>query len=336
MKLPICLITAAALVSGCLIAAAQEYKTAVSLPGITGAIIYTGAPEGFDPTTASASELEAYGYPARPDQSYTKEYANWVRAVSATRITPTLIPTNRYHRPNQVIGQPVVKDNTTFSLSGNWSGYGIAGSGSPPLYYVTGSWYVPNIGTQFESFTGYSSEWVGIDGNCSCNDLIQDGTEADWVSGAPHYDAWVEFIPESEVLIGGFPIAPGDLIAAYSEAVVISGVIYGKYYIVNYSTNKAVSTSLKIPPKTSFSGKSAEWVVERTEVNGSFTNPLPRYAYTYMDNAYALITTSSTPILYSHQPNENITMIQPTTGHHLSRAYAQDSNSMWFQWLNYF
>ena len=334
MKISIYAFAAAALMTGSLIASAQSYQTTVSLPGITGATIYTGAPEGFDPITASASELEAYGYPTRPDPGDAKAYAHWVRVVSATRVTPTLVATNRYHLPVQVIGKPAVSDNTTILNSGNWSGYALTGSGSPPFIEVVGDWYVPNIGATTKSITGYSSEWVGIDGDCSCNDLIQDGTEADWFGGAAHYDAWIEFIPNPEVQIGGFPIAPGDLISAIAEEAVVGGKVTGKYFVTNFSTNKSVSLSLTIPPKTSFSGKSAEWIVERTDVNGSFMNPLPFYAYTYMDDAWAYKSGSNTKILYVTSPNQNIRMFQGAD--ELSSAFTQDSSSMWFQWHNYF
>lgn len=334
MKIQVYAFAAAALTSGCLIASAQSYQTAVHLPGITGATIYTGAPEGFDPITASVSELEAYGYPTRPDPGDAKAYSNWVRAVSTTRVTPTLIVTNRYHRPIQVIGKPAVSDNTTVLNSGNWSGYAITGSGSPPFIEVVGDWYVPNIGASTKSITGFSSEWVGIDGDCACDDLIQDGTEADFYGGSAHYDAWFEFIPQPEVVFKGFSVAPGDLISAYSEKEVVGGKVTGLYFIANFSTNQHASASLTIPPGTTFSGKSAEWIVERTEVNGSFMNPLPFYAYTYMDDAWAFKSGSNNKILYVTSPNQNIRMYQGATL--LSNAYGQDSSSMWFHWDNYF
>lgn len=335
MKIPLYAFAAAALVTGSLIASAQSYQTTVSVPGIPGGVtIFTGAPEGFDPISASVSELEAYGYPRRPDPGDTKAYAHWVRMVSTTLVTPTLIPTNRYHHPVQVIGKPVaVNENTTLLNSGNWSGFAITGSGSPPFIEVVGDWYVPNIGSTTRQ-PAYSSEWVGIDGDCTCNDLIQDGTEADFSGGSAHYDAWIEFIPEPEMVIGGFPIAPGDLISAVSQEAVISGKVTGEYTVVNFSTNKRVSLKLTIPPKTSFSGKSAEWIVERTDVNGSFMNPLPFYAFTYMDDAWAYKAGSANKILYVTAPNQNIRMFQGAD--ELSFAYTQDSDSMWFEWLKYF
>jgi hypothetical protein len=315
---------------------AQDSKYAVSndLPGISGVTVYTGAPPDFDPITASDADLLTYGYPRRPTPSDKKAYAMWQRAVSTTRVTPELVPNpGRFHRPNQQLATLPATKNTAKTTSGNWSGYSLVG-GSPAFDEVVGLWIVPNISTQFESFTGYTSTWVGIDGNCKCDDLIQDGTEQEWVNGKPKYYAWVEFIPESEVVLNSFPIQPGDIISAYSEVGTKNGVITGFFYIANLSTNKSVSTSLAIPKNTTFSGLSAEWIMERTEVGGTFENPLPYYAYAYMDNAWAYRSGSTTRIDYLSQTNQNITMVNPS-GKALSEAYEQDSDSLWFEWLAY-
>lgn len=311
----------------------SPYSITRDLPGIAGATAYLGAPPGFDPTTASQEDLQGYGYPRRPDSNDTKPYAAWLRAVSAPRIDPELVPNpGRFHRPNQQIATSSTVKNTTKTQSGNWSGYSLVG-GSPVFTEVVGLWIVPNVGKQFRKLTGYSSMWVGIDGNCACDDLIQDGTAQEWVNGAAQYYAWIEFIPKSEVLIKNFPVAPGDVIYATSSVGTKNGVVTGFYFMTNYNTNKSVSTSLPIPSGTTFSGKSAEWVVERTEVDGSFKNPLPYYAFAYMDNAWAYRGTSSKTITYLSQANQNITMVNGS--HKLSDAYEQDSDSMWFEWLAY-
>jgi Peptidase A4 family len=215
----------------------------------------------------------------------------------------------------------------------NWSGYSLTAAGAP-FREVVGLWVVPSISDEFRSFTGYESEWVGIDGNCNCNDLIQDGTEMDWTGGKPSYYAWIESIPQPEVKINNFPIAPGDVIYAYSSVGTKNGVVTGFYFIANYNTKKSVSASLPIPKNTKFSGLSAEWILERTQVNGSFSRPLPFYARGYMDNAYAYRNGSNRAIKYTSETNENITMIQGITP--LSKSYLQDSDSLWFQWLAYF
>jgi hypothetical protein len=317
-------------------ASAQDSSYAISnnLPGIGVATLYTGAPSGFDPTKASDADLQTYGYPRRPDPSDKKAYAVWRRAVSATRVTPELVPNpGRFHRPGQQVTTGSTVKNTTNVSFLNWSGYALIG-GSPVFDEVVGVWIVPNINTQFESFTGYSSMWIGIDGDCTCDDLVQDGTEADWVGGKATYDAWIESIPNPEIVIKNFPIQPGDVISAYSLVGTKSGVVTGSYYIANFNTNKAVSASLPIPTGATFSGKSAEWIFERTEVNGSFENPLPFYAYAYMDNAYAYRTGSSKSIGYLSEANQDITMVDPA-GKKLSKAYEQDSDSLWFEWLAY-
>lgn len=324
----------AALAGGTALASAQSYDNAIKLPGITGLVSHDGIPEGFDPVNASAEQLDSYGFPMRPDQSNEKAYNQWVKAVSLTRIKGEYINTGRFHLPNQKKGLLTknTKDNIPTSESGNWSGYAISG-GSPAFVQVEGLWIVPTVANTKKGENGYMSEWVGIDGDCNCNDLIQDGTEQQFTGGKASYYAWVEFIPESEVEVPSFPVAPGDVIDAYSWVSEKSGVIYGNYYLANYNTGKSVSTSLKIPPKTTYAGATTEWIVERTEVNGSFTNPLPFYAYTYMDNAYAWRNGSNTAIPFGSEANQNIEMFQGSTA--LSKAYAQDSDSMWFEWLNY-
>lgn len=332
MKIAIALVAVAALSAGSLVARGQEYATSVTLPGIVGATTYNAVPQGFDPVYASQQQLQEYGFPNRPDTNDTKAYANWLRAVSVTRITPQLVPTTRYHLPNQRLTKAVVEGNTAHSTSGNWSGWSLIG-GSPVFNEVVGLWVVPSVNTQSQSINGYMSEWVGIDGNCKCDDLVQDGTEQQYTGGKATYYAWIEFIPESEIVVPNFPIAPGDVIYAYSAVAVKSGKVTGYYYIANYNTKKAISTSLTIPPKTTFSGQSAEWIVERTEVGGSFTNPLPNYADAYMDDAYAYRSGSSHAITYTSGSNENIVMAQSGTS--LSNSTEQDSDSMWFHWLAY-
>ena len=68
-------------------------------------------------------------------------------------------------------------------------------------------------------------------------------------------------------------------------------------------------------------------------MNGSFSNPLPYYAYAYMDDAWAYRAGSTSRITYLSEANENITMVNGSD--HLSEAYEQDSDSMWFKWLAY-
>lgn len=316
---------------------AQEsgYSHPVSVPGIRSQItVYTSAPAGFDPVNASDEELQTYGFPRRPDINDTRIYQDWKRAVSAERIEPELVAVpGRYHRPNHVTETGETVRNTSALTSGNWSGFALVGG--TEFDQVQGVWIVPNVGgAEKAGIKGYSSMWVGLDGDCKCNDLVQDGTESDYVNGKAIYDAWIEFIPEPEVKIPNFAVQPGDVIGAYSTVGTKNGKLYGIYYIVNYNTNKAVSASLVMPSGDKYVGATAEWIVERTEVGGSFANPMPHYANAYMNDAVAFRVGSSHAYSYSSGANQNITM-KASNGHTLSKASQQDSVSIWYQWVGY-
>jgi peptidase A4-like protein len=331
----------AALTAGGLIASAQTYSREVKVPGITGLISHDAVPEGFDPVSASDSQLEEFGFPPRPDAN-DASFSRWVQAVSFTRVSGQYINTGRYHRPNQSKGPIVANTTDSIALEGstNWSGFAITGGST--LTKVEGEWIVPSVNNQFGiSGNGYMSEWVGIDGDCSCDDLIQDGTEQDWVGGKPGYYAWIEFIPEAELEISSFPVSPGDVMEMYAWETKSGGVVKGNYFLANFNTKLNGSTSLTIPPGTKFSGKSAELIVEKTQVNGSTANPLPFYADTWMGFAYAF-RNSNTAIPLVSNATQNIVLCPEsgscTTGSSgtvLSTASSLSNDSLWFTWHHY-
>jgi hypothetical protein len=92
----------------------SSYAISSRLPGGSAVTVYAGAPAGFDATTATDEDLQAYGYPRRPDPNDKKAYTMWQRAVGTTRITAELAPNpGRFHRPNQQLATlPTVKNTT--------------------------------------------------------------------------------------------------------------------------------------------------------------------------------------------------------------------------------
>jgi hypothetical protein len=333
----------AGLTAGGLVASAQNYSREVKVPGVTRIISHDAVPDGFDPVAASDAQLEEYGFPSRPDPNDAKVYASWLRAVSVSRVRGEWMNTGRFHLPNQRKGTSVANavDNISDEASGNWSGFAI--EGGKAFKQVEGRWAVPSVGNQYGiGGNGYMSEWVGIDGDCNCNDLMQDGTAQQWTGGSAQYYGWVEYYPEPEVEVSSFPVSPGDVIQAYTEAIEKSGVVYASFYMANINTQKAVSGTLEIPSGAKFSGLSAEWIVERTEVNGSFTNPLPFYAYAYMDDAIAwrgsIKSSPSGPINFSKEANQNICMSSGTkckASTNISTVSELGSDTMLFTWDHY-
>ena len=310
---------------------AQSYSREVKLAGVPGLIAHELAPDGFDPAAATAAELDEYGFPPRPDVNDQKRYSIWLQVVHTKRVTGEYVNTGRYHRPakNLTAVDTDSESGVTKYTSGNWSGFAIT-NGSPEFVSVEGRWTIPTIASQHESFTGYMSEWVGIDGDGN-GDLIQDGIEEDWTGGSPHYNAWIEFIPNPEVAIP-LAVTAGDAIYAQTWESEKSGVVYGNYIVSNLNSGQHVSASLKIPAGQHYLGQTAEWIVERTDVNGSFNNPMPDYAFAYMDDAYAVRSNNKQVSVSS--ANQNIAMAQGSTK--LSEVTSLGSDAMLFNWVTYF
>lgn len=145
----------------------------------------------------------------------------------------------------------------------NWSGY-IKTGASGAFSKSTASWTVPTLLT---THNGYSSTWVGIDGDTD-RYLIQTGTEADVINGQAHYDAWWEVITPSneapEVVYTAIPVHAGDAITA----TVAKGTA-GKWTM----TLKDLTAGKTGTHTAAFAGpgESAEWIQEDTQVNGSIS-----------------------------------------------------------------
>lgn len=166
-----------------------------------------------------------------------------------TTAAPAAIPALTHHVAN------LTSRTATGWTSGNWSGY--AGTTSNATQ-VSGSWTVPTV-TKSKG-NAYSSTWVGIDGFVN-SDLIQTGTEADWVGGKAHYDAWWEILPASETLIPSITVHPGDVMSANIQKG--SGSTW-QITLKDVTTNVSYSTSKSY----SGPGASVEWIQEATQVNG--------------------------------------------------------------------
>jgi hypothetical protein len=84
--------------------------------------VFTGAPAGFDPETASVEALASYGYPRHPDFNDTKAYDRWLKQVSTKFIDAQLeVVPGKYHPPNQRLKTLSTVRNTTNSTSGKQS-----------------------------------------------------------------------------------------------------------------------------------------------------------------------------------------------------------------------
>lgn len=252
-------------------------------------VAHLAPPAAFNAVTASPEALLDNGFPPRPDQQAAPQaFERWKHAVTsgAKRILPQLRQTAIKHGPH-------IASRRANGTSPNWSGYAVLNGTTTysggSFYFVLADWVVPGVSQAFGACTGswdYSSTWVGIDGYNS-NDVLQAGTESDAYCGsdgkAGYVGAWYEWFPLGEVSLSNFALYPGNdvYVEVYSTTPTT-----GHAYMVNYSTDQAVSLTFKAPAGTNLIGNSAEWIVERPAISGGLAT-LTNYVQEFMVDAYA-------------------------------------------------
>jgi hypothetical protein len=205
------------------------------------------------------------------------------------------------------------------STSGNWSGYAGGAKGSNKLTFASATWKVPSVAAK----TGYSSTWVGIDGDTN-NDLIQTGTEQDYVKGKFTYRAWWEILPAAETLIPSLTITPGDTMSGSVKDT------SGNNWVISL-TDVTTGKSFSINKTYTGPGASAEWIQE-APFNGSIL-PLAHYSETEFSNIEIGLNFASPANPNLTFPTEAIAMVQhgkqvstpskPTGGNSFNVAYGK-------------
>ena len=283
-------------------------------------------------SSLTAADLATRHYPPRPNANDADGTAAWTRLVTsgAAIVTP------------HVIADTVRHGNAN---SGNWSGYTLTSSAQTPIYaWIYGEWNVPRGYSESGFYSSdHSSFWVGIDG-WGTNDVVQDGTDSNtltvfWVQTSS-YDAWLEWYPQSSQVVSNFPVNPGDRIHAWTWMTDANGnyssqPTVGWFYMWNENANVYVYYSLHTPSGATFSGHSAEWVLERPTVNGSVAR-LTNYSTAQMTNAltYDLNGGSHTFTGDNTDVSWNVTMTG-SSGNALSTVAPVNSSTMAWTWHAY-
>jgi hypothetical protein len=155
---------------------------------------------------------------------------------------------------------PAIREWTSL----NWSGYAITGS---RINRVVGTWRVPAVETpakKAQQKNAYSSSWVGIDGY-NDDDLIQAGTEQDWLHGTKFYQAWWEILPAAETPITTIAVHPGD---AMTVSITEGASARWTIVLTDTTTKKSFSISRTYDgPRTS-----AEWIQEAPTIGNKVAN----------------------------------------------------------------
>lgn len=305
-----------------------------------------------DPTVLSQEELLSRGYPMRPDPEKMPEaYATWLRAVSteATEIEPKSVA-----RPGFRAGTlPVAPFRLPSTQnSSNWSGFSLyrdpylirlLNVPSPqPYVFASGEWYVPSVAGE-QGIQDNSVLWVGLDGQ-GTGDVLQDGTGQDaigvnflgikWTMASIY--AWTEFFPLDLQQLTNFKVGPGDHMLGQiwmgnvGSTPTISGV-FGVCFLFNLSNGSFTHVYIAPPAGTTFTGASAEWIMERPTVNGVLPD-LSDYGAAMMFNAWAQRTDGSV-VNSSGNPNSLQITMTNGAGAALSSVTRLTDTSMVFNWL---
>jgi hypothetical protein len=311
---------------------------------ISGVYAYTQPPAGLNPLTASASELDLYGYPPRPAASESAEaFAKWATVVNPAlkRVVPQLVQTNIYHRPASNLK---LTQNSTRVTSKNWSGYALVHD-APAFTSVAGSWMVPAVQQAFGACTGgtdYSSQWVGIDGfNNSL--LVQAGSDADAFcdnsTTTTYYHPWIEWLPASELEIlqssdAPFPFSPGDYVVVTVTATDWSGGVSTNGRLLFTDVTKGWQVSLTFTAAslggTHVVGHSAEWIVERPGLGGTLTTLANYVTNPWLDTSATNINNRT---LFPGSPGNatayHLVMLDDN-GNPISRVELLGTEALWF------
>ncbi len=258
-------------------------------------VTFPAPPAGFDPLQSNDADLAYYGFPSRPDQQQDpNHYAQWHKMVSVPKqwIPLQVVRTIVRHSSPKFLGTngKIVNNAATLSYNSlNWSGYAnLAANGTFASNgaNVSAQIAVPTVSAVSCNNTWeYSSEWVGFDGFDS-NDVLQAGVGADALcynkKQYGNYNAWIEWYPNNSLAITNLAIHPGDAVDV--QVTYNASSSSGTIYFDNYTTGVAGSIGLKMPNGTTYMGNSAEWVLERPEVNGSLAT-LPSFVADTFTNA---------------------------------------------------
>jgi hypothetical protein len=229
-------------------------------------------PQGFDPVTASPSDLESFGFPPRPDPAeHPAEFALWRRAFGGYRLFHHIVPTFKPWKVRHTANEPEhgATEAHTDGASHNWSGSMLSVDAGDTFSWISGSWTVPAA----QEVPGVVdpgecvSAWLGIDGDHTVSkDVLQAGADT-FPDGscAP----WAEWCPADSVTVTNLPVRPGQMmkVAIYAMTTTF-GVIH-----MGHSTSKLdVVFGLQGPDTTSstpFVGNCAEAIVERPSVENA-------------------------------------------------------------------
>jgi len=207
-------------------------------------------PIGFNPITASDSDLKKYHFPERPTDPAREK--DWEQAMSHAKeyVTPILDYSKTNARHN------------TWTTSDLWAGLVIPKSSfanSPKITETDITYVLPRFNSS--AFWCDPCFWTGI-GGYGTNNIVQAGADINALlfGGSTQYELWFEDYPYGPVYTLSPAIRPGDTL--YIQTTWLNSGSSGSYvYYMNETTGKY--TYLYFNGKY-YDGSSADYIYEAT------------------------------------------------------------------------
>lgn len=218
---------------------------------------------GFDPLTATDAQLIANDLPPRPVGS--RNLAVWRKFVTEHPETRSTCDLRTGHQGSAAHilratarGPSGVTPLDTSAHTANWDGQ-IADNQSYTDAF--GTFTVPAArGTA----TAYSSSWVGVgQGQSLRQPLIQGGSESDALSVSRYY-LWWELYPENRQQEFTTNVAPGDTVYVHAH------LSYNDDWVVVKDEDTDAGGTYGYSTTSIWPDNTAEWIYERTTVNGYY------------------------------------------------------------------
>jgi hypothetical protein len=298
-----------------------------------------------DATRPAQAELVAAGYPPRPDPSTGPgAYAAWLRAVSQETTLTTAHMVERPERAFAGAGSVTAPAASAPATAPNWSGFAAV---TQSALSVVGEWSVPYLIAYRGGLAPVqdASMWIGLDGWAN-NDVLQAGTElATWRVGffTLHTTLmWMEWWPALPQVIPNFPVSPGDDVYVTVWAGDAAGNVtnggYGWMSVQNFTTGQTTTVSMTAPIGTTFTGQSAEWIIE---LPGVGCINCYQWLGRYSSDPFAVTPVTMTQTTYSDGQGNQFDLqsgfpVWMYDGSSLlSSASELDPTTVQFQWVNW-
>jgi hypothetical protein len=210
-----------------------------------------------------------------------------IAAVPGRRIPESQNPA-LHARLNKALTNTNVNASNSVEGYYNWSGY--AATGTSSFNEAQSTFIQPTVTCPVAG--AWTLFWVGFDG-FNNNTVEQAGTAAQCSTGnksQPIYYAWWEMYPTNTIQMMPITIKPGNTIQA-TVSYTASNANYS-LNVTDLSNRQQYTTLTRCAANLTCARQSAEWIVERPTLNGSYT-PLADWGTMNLTNNKASNTTTT-------------------------------------------